>query len=74
MKINLNRVLNKTCSRDFCFTLMNDITIKRLKLHEKLIKFENNLTTQIHTKRIKLINYLLNKKMSRIVSFVCFCD
>ncbi len=61
-------------SRDLCLTLTNDITIKRLKLHEKLIKFENNLATQIHTKRIKLTDYLFNKKMSKIISFACFCD
>jgi hypothetical protein len=61
-------------SRDFCLTLTNDITIKRLKLHEKWIKFENNLATQICTERIELIDYLFNKRVSKIVSFACFCD
>ncbi len=61
-------------SRDFCLTLTKDITIKRLKLHKKLIKFESSLATQIRTKRIKLIDYLFNKKVSKIVSFACFCD
>jgi hypothetical protein len=54
--------------------LTNDITIKRLKLHEKLIKFESSLATSIRTKRIKLIDYLFNRKVSKIVSFACFCD
>ncbi len=61
-------------SRNLCLTLTNDIKIKRLKLHKKLIKFENSLTTQIRTKRINLIDYLFNKRMSKIVSFACFCD
>jgi hypothetical protein len=61
-------------SRDLCLTLTNNITIKRLKLHEKLIKFESSLTTQIRTKRIELADYLFNKKVSKIVSFACFCD
>jgi hypothetical protein len=61
-------------SRDICLMLTNDITIKRLKLHEKLIKLESNLTTQIRTKRIELTDYLFNKRMSKIVSFACFCD
>ncbi len=43
-------------------------------MHEKLIKFESSLTTQIRTKRIKLTDYLFNKRMSKIVSFACFCD
>ncbi len=55
-------------SRDFCLTLTNDITIKRLKLHEKLIKLENSLTTQICTKRIKLTDYLFNKKKCQRLS------
>ncbi len=61
-------------SRDFCLTLTNDIMIKRLKLHEKLIKFESSLATQIRTKRIKLTDYLFNERVSKIVSFACFCD
>ncbi len=61
-------------SRDSCLTLTNDITIKRLKLHEKLIKLESSLTTQIRTKRIELANYLFSKRVSEIVSFACFCD
>jgi hypothetical protein len=61
-------------SRDLCLTLTNDITIKRLKLHEKLIKFESSLATQIRTERIKLTNYLFNRRVSEIVSFACFCD
>jgi hypothetical protein len=55
-------------------TLTNDITIKRLKLHEKLIKFESSLATQIRTQRIELTDYLFNKRVSEIVSFACFCD
>jgi hypothetical protein len=55
-------------------TLTNDITIKRLKLHEKLIKLESSLATQIRTERIELVDYLFNRRMSRIVSFACFCD
>jgi hypothetical protein len=55
-------------------TLTNDITIKRLKLHEKLIKFESSLATQIRTERIELINYLFSRRVSKIVSFACFCD
>jgi hypothetical protein len=61
-------------SRNFCLTLTNDITIKKLKLHEKLTKFESNLTTQIRTNRIKLIDYFFNRKMSNVVSSICFCD
>jgi hypothetical protein len=61
-------------SRNLCLTLTNDITIKRLKLHEKLTKFESNLTTQIRTKRIELIDYLLSRRMSSVLSSTCFCD
>jgi hypothetical protein len=61
-------------SRDCCLTLTKNITIKHLKLHKKLIKFESSLTTQIRTNRIKLINYLFNWKVLKIVTFVCFCD
>jgi hypothetical protein len=61
-------------SRDRCLTLTKDITIKRLKRHKKLIKFKNNLATQIRTNRIKLINYLFNKKVLKIISFACFYD
>jgi hypothetical protein len=61
-------------SRNFCLTLTNDITIKKLKLHEKWTKFESILTTQIRTNRIKLIDYLFNKKVLNIVSSICFCD
>jgi hypothetical protein len=61
-------------SRDLCLTLTNDITIKRLKLHEKLIKFESSLATQIRTRRIELTDYLFNRRVSKIVSFTCFCD
>jgi hypothetical protein len=50
-------------SRNFYLTLTNDIIIKKLKLHKKLTKFESNLTTQIHTNWIKLIDYLFNKKI-----------
>jgi hypothetical protein len=32
-------------SRNLCVTLTNDITIRRLKLHEKLTKFESSLAT-----------------------------
>ncbi len=61
-------------SRNFCLTLTNDITVKRLKLHEKLTKFESSLTTQIRTNWIKLTDYLFNKRMSNVVSSTCFCD
>jgi hypothetical protein len=61
-------------SRNFCLTLTDDITVKRLKLHEKLTKFESNLTTQIRTNRIKLTDYFFNKKVSNVVSSTCFCD
>jgi hypothetical protein len=61
-------------SRNLYLTLTNDITVQRLKLHEKLTKFESNLTTQIRTNRIELIDYLFNKKMSNVVSSTCFCD
>jgi hypothetical protein len=54
-------------------TLTNDITIKRLKLHEKLIKSESSLATQIRTRRIELADYLFNRRVSEIVSFACFC-
>jgi hypothetical protein len=60
--------------RNLYLTLTDDITVKRLKLHEKLTKFENNLTTQIRTNRIKLTDYLFSKKMSNVVSSTCFCD
>jgi hypothetical protein len=58
-------------SRDFCLTLTNDITIKRLKLHKKLIQFESSLATQIRTKRIKLTDYLFNKKVSKCYVITC---
>jgi hypothetical protein len=61
-------------SRNFCLTLTNDITIKRLKLHKNLTKFESSLTTQIRTERIELIDYLFSKKMSNVLSSACFCD
>jgi hypothetical protein len=61
-------------SRNLCLTLTNNITVKKLKLHEKLTKFESNLITQIRTNRIKLIDYLFSRKMSNVVSSTCFCD
>jgi hypothetical protein len=61
-------------SRNFCLTLTNDITIKRLKLHEKLTKFESSLTTQIRTNRIELTDYLFSRRVLNIVSSTCFCD
>jgi hypothetical protein len=61
-------------SRNLCLTLTIDITVKRLKLHEKLTKFESSLATQIRTDRIKLIDYFFNKRMSNVVSSTCFCD
>jgi hypothetical protein len=61
-------------SRNLCLTLTNDITIKRLKLHEKLTKLESNLATQIRTNQIKLIDYLFSKRVSNVVSSTCFCD
>jgi hypothetical protein len=61
-------------SRNFCLTLTNDITVKRLKLHDKLTKFESSLTTQIRTNRIRLIDYLFSKKVLNVVSSTCFCD
>jgi hypothetical protein len=57
-------------TRNLCLTLTNDITVKRLKLHEKLTKFENSLATQIRTNRIKLTDYLFSRKMSNVVSSV----
>jgi hypothetical protein len=59
---------------NFCLTLTNDITVKRLKSHEKLTKFESSLATQIWTNRIKLIDYFFNKRMLNVVSSTCFCD
>jgi hypothetical protein len=61
-------------SRNLCLTLTNDITVKRLKIHEKLTKFENNLATQIRTNRIKLTDYFFSRRMSNVVSSTCFCD
>jgi hypothetical protein len=60
--------------RNFCLTLTDDITIKRLKLHEKLTKFESSLATQIRTNRIELTDYLFNKRVLIVVSSTCFCD
>jgi hypothetical protein len=61
-------------SRNFCLTLTDDITVKRLKLHEKLTKFESSLATQIRTNRIELIDYLFSRKVSKVISSTCFCD
>jgi hypothetical protein len=60
--------------RNFCLTLTDDITVKRLKLHKKLRKFESSLATQIRRNRIKLIDYLFSRRMLNVVSSTCFCD
>jgi hypothetical protein len=60
--------------RNSCLTLTNDITVKRLKLHEKLTKLESSLATQIRTNRIELIDYFFSRRVSNVVSSTCFCD
>ncbi len=61
-------------SRNLCLTLTDDITVKRLKLHEKLTKSESSLATQIRTNRIELTDYFFSRKVSNVVSSTCFCD
>ncbi len=60
--------------RRVCETLTKNISSKRLKLHNVLIKSENAFVTHMRTKRIELANYLFSWHVSIVLSFDCFCD
>ncbi len=60
--------------RRVCVTLLFRCFKKRLKLHENMIKIENNLITQIRINRINFAKYFFHCRVLIVSTLICTCD